>query len=49
MFYDMPAAMGPFLLTLIAKFGSVGGNIWTLWGIGALLMILTVAVSGLES
>lgn len=43
MFSDIPAAMGPFLFTLMLNPGSTGGSMWTLWGIGALLIILIVA------
>jgi|688.fasta_scaffold2005463_1 hypothetical protein len=44
MFSDIPAAIGPFLLTLTLKPDYVGGNTCILCGIGDLLIILTIVL-----
>ena len=46
---DIPEAIDPFLLFLIAKAPLSGGMTVNRWGIGARLMILTVAVYDLSS
>lgn len=46
---DIPDAIDPFLFVFIEKTEFYGGIKVTLWGIGARLMTLTVAVYDLSS
>ena len=48
-FSDIPGAIDPFLLVLIENASSSGGRMATRWAIGALLIILTVAVYDFSS
>lgn len=49
MFSAIPDAIDPFLLLFIEKAGLSGAMITTRWGMGARLMIRTVAVYDLSS
>ncbi len=48
-FSDIPEAIDPFLLVFMENASSSGGRMAIRWAIGALLIILTVAVYDLSS